>query len=203
MPDTENNWRERRTLQDCMWNGYAQYLKKYPCEACVFEWLSLECSRILMIQTDMMSLLDEVGELRRVKDLSPLHEAIAEIIDIHLPYRYFPALDLDGSIKKMKGGRTKADIKRLAQEIIAIKLADTFQACIKACRDELVGQQLPDRHCLCWLILELLECDFGYNAISILLGNDGEEYTRTVLARQCRNQERHIFRNCYKQFLRN
>jgi len=200
MPDTQNNWRERRTLQDCVWNDLVQYWRKFPCETCVLEWLLFECDRIEMIQTDIMSLLDEVSKLRGVTDFSPLHEGIAEMIDIHLPYRYFPALDFEGCLKIMSAGTTIPAIKRLAQKIIALKMADTFQACIKECGDELV-EQPADRHCLCLLILDLLECGLGYNAISILLGTGDEEYTRTVLALQCRHQQRLIFQNCYDEFL--
>jgi len=194
------SWRERRTFQDCVLNAYIQYLRKFPCEACVLEWLLFECDRILMILTDIMSLLDEVGDIGELNNLSPLHEAIAEIIDIHLPYCYFPALNFEGSLKIIRAGTTRPAIKRLAQEIIAIKMADTFQACIKECGDELENSP-TDRHCLCLLILDLLECGLGYNAISILLGTEGQEYTRTILAPQCRIQEQLIFQNCYDEFL--
>jgi hypothetical protein len=197
----ENHWRERRTLQDCIWNAFVQYILKFPCEACVLEWFLFERDRILMIQTDIMSLLDEVvSKLRGVTDFSPLHEGIAEMIEIHLPYRYFPALDLEGSLKIMSAGTTIPAIKRLAQEIIAIKMADTFQACIIECCDEF-GQP-PQKHCLCELLLYLKsECGFDYNAIGILLGTGDEEYTRTVLALQCRHQQRLIFQYCYDEFL--
>lgn len=198
----ENHWRERRTLPGCVSYAFVKYIQKFPCEACVLEWLLLESDRSLMIQTDTMSLLDEVADLKGVKDFTPLHEAIAEIIEIHLPYRYFPALDLEGSLKIMSAGTTIPAIKRLAQEIIAIKMADTFQAGIIECCDEF--EQPPEKHCLCELLLYLKsECGFDYNAITILLGTDGERHTRTVLALQCRRQQKRIFQDCYDQFLRN